>query len=156
MIQHGKIVVPTDFSEHADEALRRASVLAVPFGAEVHLVHVLEPVVYFETDLISVHPIEEIVDAMREGARKRLAKQADAVDCDVITHLNEALGDPSRAICDFAGALPADLIVVGRHGRQSVLDRILIGSTAERVIRHAPCSVLVTMPHGLLEDADRL
>ncbi len=153
MIQHSKIVVPTDFSEQADEALRRAGMLAGQFGAEVHLIHVLEPVVFFETDLISVYPMGEIVDAMREGARKRLAKQADAVAFDVVTHLNEALGDPSRAICDFAGELPADLIVVGRHGRQGVLDHMLIGSTAERVVRHAPCSVLVTMPHGLLEDA---
>ena len=150
MIRHSKIVVPTDFSEQADEALRRAGVLAGQLGAEVHLVHVLEPVVFFETDLISVYPMEEIVDAMREGARKRLAKQADAVEFDVTTHLNEALGDPSRAICEFAGELPADLIVVGRHGRQGVLDHMLIGSTAERVVRHAPCSVLVTMPHGLL------
>jgi nucleotide-binding universal stress UspA family protein len=155
MIQHGKIVVRTDFSEQADEALRRAGVLAGQFGAEVHLVHVLEPAVFFETDLISVYPMEKIVDAMREGARKRLAKQADAVEFDVITHLNEAMGDPSRAICDFVEELPADLIVVGRHGRQGILDHMLIGSTAERVIRHAPCSVLVTMPHGLLENADR-
>jgi nucleotide-binding universal stress UspA family protein len=152
MIQHGKILVPTDFSEQADEALRRAGVLAGQFGAEVHLVHVLEPVVFFETDLVSVYPMDEIVDAMRKGAQKRLAKQADAVEFDVITHLNEALGDPSQEICDFAGTLPTDLIVVGRHGRQGILDHMLIGSTAERVVRHAPCSVLVTMPHGLLEN----
>jgi nucleotide-binding universal stress UspA family protein len=155
MIQHGKIIVPTDFSEQADEALRRAGVLAGPLGAEVHLVHVLEPVVFFETDLISVYPMGKIVDAMREGAKKRLAKQADAAGFDVITHLNEAVGDSSRAICDFAGELTADLIVIGRHGHQGIVDHLLIGSTAERVVRHAPCSVLVTMPHGLLEDADR-
>jgi len=153
MIQHGKIVVPTDFSEQADEALRRAGLLAAPLGAEVHLVHVLEPVAFFETDLISVQPIDKIIDAMRQGAGKRLAKQADAVTFDVITHLNEAVGDPSRAICDFAGQLPADLIIIGRHGHQGIIDHLLIGSTAERVVRHAPCSVLVTMPHGLLGDA---
>ena len=94
MIQHGKIVVPTDFSEQADEALRRAGVLAGQFGAEVHLVHVLEPVVFFETDLISVYPMEEIVDAMREGARKRLAKQADAVEFDVINAFERSNGRP--------------------------------------------------------------
>lgn len=153
MKQHGKIIVATDFSEQADEALCRAGILAKPFAAEVHLVHVLEPVVFFETDLISLYPMNEIVDAMREGARRRLAKQAAAADCDVITHLSEAVGEPSRAICDFAGQLPADLIVIGRHGHQNVLDHLLIGSTAERVVRHAPCSVLVTMPHGLLENA---
>ena len=152
MKQHGKIVVPTDFSEQADEALRRAAVLAGLLGAEVHLVHILEPAVFFETDLIPISPIDKIADAMRQGAKKRLAKQADAADCDVITHLNEAPGEPSRAICDFAGQLPADLIVIGRHGRQGIVEHMLIGSTAERVVRHAPCSVLATMPHGLLED----
>jgi len=153
MIQHGKIVVPTDFSEQADEALRRAGVLAGQFGAEVHLIHVLKPAVFFETDLMMVYPLDEIIDVMRKGARKRLEKQANTAEFDVITHLHEALGDPSQTICDFAGKLPADLIVIGRHGHQGMIDHMLIGSTAERVVRYAPCSVLVAMRHGLLEDA---
>lgn len=151
MIEHGRILVPTDFSEQADEALRRACVVAGQYEAEVHLLHVLEPVVYFETDLISAYPVDEMVEAMRENAVKRLAAQAETVDFPVTIHKGEALGDPSREICDFARQLKVDLIVIGRHGHQGVIDRMLIGSTAERVVRHAPCSVLVTMPHGLFE-----
>ena len=152
MKQHGKIIVPTDFSEQADDALQRACVLAELFNAEVHLVHVLEPVVFFETDMMMVYPVDKIIDAMREGARTRLAKQAQTVALEVTIHLNESLGEPSQAICEFAEKLPADMIVVGRHGRQGIFDHMLIGSTAERVVRHAPCSVLVTMPHGLLKN----
>jgi len=153
MIRHGKILVPTDFSEQSDEALRRAGALAGPYNAEVHLLHVLEPVVFFETDLISAYPIEAIVDAMREGAKKRLEAQAAGAGFPVVSHMNEALGDPSRAICEFAERMPADLLVIGRNGKQGVIDHMLIGSTAERVVRFASCSVLVTMPHGLFENA---
>jgi len=45
----------------------------------------------------------------------------------------------------------ADLLVLGRHGQRGKAEQLLIGSTSERVVRHAPCSVLVTMPHGILE-----
>ncbi len=148
MVKHGKILVPTDFSDASGEALRRACVLAQQFSAEIYLLHIVEPVVFFDTDLISISPLDEITEALRKGAEKRLRKQAEMVDMDVRVHLEEAVGEPSRAICTFAGELPADLIVIGRHGVQGTLEHLLIGSTAERVVRHAGCSVLVTMPHG--------
>ncbi len=150
MIKHGKIVVPTDFSEPSDEALRRGLLLAKAFDAEVHLLHVLEPVIYFETDLLSLYPVDEMIEVMRAGVKRRLKKQVAKVGGEVITHLLEAVGDPGRAICRFSEEMPADLIVIGRHGRQGVIEHMLIGSTAERVVRHAPCSVFVAMPHGLL------
>jgi len=147
--QH-KILVPTDFSEAASEALRRAAVLAEKCDAEVHLLHVMEPAVFFETDLIAISPLNEITDAIRSGAEKRLQKQAATANCPVTTHLLESMGEPSATICDFASNLSANLIVIGRQGVQGALEHILIGSTAERVVRHASCSVLVTMPNGLL------
>jgi len=148
MVKHGKILVPTDFSDASDEALRRACVLAQQFPAEVHLLHIVEPAVFFDTDLISISPLDEITEAMRKGAEKRLRKQSQMVDMGIHVHLEEAVGEPSRAICAFADELPADLIVIGRHGVQGALEHLLIGSTAERVVRHAGCSVLVTMAHG--------
>ncbi len=152
MIEHGNILVPTDFSKSSDEALRRACVLAGSFGAHVHLLHVMDPVLFIDPDLIVIPPVEEMTQALRKSAERRLEQQIRAVDTDVeiFAHVEEASGEPSRAICSFAEHLPADLIVIGRHGRQGMLEHFLIGSTAERVVRHAPCSVLVAMPHGLL------
>ena len=156
MIDHGVIVVPTDFSDQSSEALRRACVLAKRFDAEVHLLHVIDPSLYFETDMVSISPLDEISKAQHEGATKRLAEQAGSVDVSITTHLEDAVSDPARAICDIAESLSADLIVVGRHGRQGVLEHMLLGSTAERVVRHASCSVLVAMPHGLIGDVQAL
>lgn len=148
MVKSRKIVVPTDFSAQSDEALRRASVLAEGFDAEIHLLHVIDPSPYFETDMISVIPIDEINKAQHEGAKKRLAKQAAAAGRPVTTHLEDALTETAHAICNFAEGIAADMIVIGRHGRQGMLEHLLLGSTAERVVRYAPCSVLVAMPHG--------
>jgi len=150
MKEHGNILVATDFSEPAKEALHRAGILASQCGAEVHLLHIMEPAVFFETDLIAISPLNEITDAIRAGAEKRLQQQAASVDFPVTTHLQESMGDAASVICNFAESLPADMIVIGRKGAQGVLEHMLIGSTAERVVRHGNCSVLVTMPHGLL------
>jgi len=152
MINNGTIVVPTDFSEQSSEALRRACVLAKKFDAEVHLLHVIDPSLYFETDMVSISPLDEISKAQHEGVTKRLTEQAGSVDLPITTHLEDAVNDPARAICDIAESLSADLIVVGRHGRQGMLEHMLLGSTAERVVRNASCSVLVAMPHGLVGD----
>ncbi|MDQ6982620.1 MAG: universal stress protein [Mariprofundus sp.] len=152
MIKHGKILVPTDFSEQSSEALRRAVELATLHHAEIHLLHVMEPAIYFETDMIPVSPVNEINNAMRKGANKRLEKQAVEAGFPVIMHMEESTGEPARTICMFAESMPVDLILIGRHGHQGPLEHFLIGSTAERVVRHANCSVLVAMPHGLFSD----
>ncbi|PJA31643.1 MAG: universal stress protein [Zetaproteobacteria bacterium CG_4_9_14_3_um_filter_53_7] len=153
MIRHNKILVPFDFSEQATESVRRAGVLATQFDAEVHLLHVLAPSVYFETDMVSVPPLDEVNHAVHDGAVSRLQALAEQFSFDVKTHVEESTGDPARLICNFAKSLPADLIVIGRHGEKGVIEHMLTGSTSERVVAHAPCSVLVTMPHDLLEDS---
>lgn len=152
MIKHGNILVATDFSACADEALRRAKVLAGLVVAEVHLLHVLEPVLAFEPQEISLSPVHEITEGMRKVAKQRLAAYKE--HGPIHTHLVETAEPPHTAICRFATELPADLIVIGRHGHRSALEHLLIGSVAERVVRHAPCSVLVTRPHGILAKED--
>lgn len=152
MVKHNKILVPTDGSGQSTEAIRRAGALARKFDAEVHLLHIVEPSLYFETDMVSIPPLNDIDHAMQQGALHRIQAQAKLFDFEVVVHIEESSGDPSRSICKFATSLPADLIVLGRHGEKSVVEHMLVGSTAERVVAHAPCSVLVTMPHGLLED----
>ncbi|EAU55409.1 universal stress protein [Mariprofundus ferrooxydans] len=151
MLKNGKVLVPTDFSEASKEALNRAGELAALYSAEVHLLHVMEPAVFFETDMIAISPLNDITDAIRAGAKKRLLAQAESVDFNLTTHLMESMGEPAGVICEFAASLPADLIVIGRQGVQGTFEHLLIGSTAERVVRHASCSVLVSMQHATKE-----
>jgi len=151
MIKHNKILVPTDFSEASTESLRRASVLAETFDAELHLLHVVKPSMYFETDMVSAASLGGVNKAIHERELVQLQKQAKACDVEVVLHHKASVGDHARTICEFAKSLPADLIVIGRHDEKHVLHHMFVGATAERVIAHAPCSVLVTVPHDLIE-----
>jgi len=151
MVKHKKILVPTDCSKQSTEALRRAGELAKKFDADVHLLHISEPSMFFGTDTVSVPPLAEFDDEVKKGTLHRLKAQVQQFDFRIIVHMKESIGDPSRSICKFARKLPADLIVIGRHDEKSVVEHLLVGSTVERVVAHAPCSVLVTMPHGLIE-----
>lgn len=150
MIKHNKILIPTDFSEQSIESLRRATVLAKTFDAELHLLHVMKPSIYFETDMISAAPLGDH-DVRHQRELNQLKRQAETCDEEAVLHLEESTGDHARTICEFAKSLPADLIVIGRHDEKNVLHHMFAGATAERVIAHAPCSVLVTVPHDLLE-----
>ncbi len=154
MLKHNKILVPTDCSEQSTEALRRAGTLAKKFDAEVHLLHIAEPSLYFETDMIAIPPLAEIDGEVKKGTLHRLRAQIEQFDFKIVVHMKESSGDHSRSICKFAKKLPADLIVIGRHDEKGVVEHLLVGSTVERVVAHAPCSVLVTMPHDLLENVD--
>jgi len=146
MIKNGIILVPTDFSDHCAEVLKQACALASQFNAEVHLLHVITTYSSFDAELITTFQIDEMQKLQRESASKRLTKQAKSVDLDLTTHMSDAQGDPARAICDFAQEISANLIISGRHSRQGALEHMLIGSTAERIVRFAPCSVLIAMP----------
>ena len=101
MIKHGKIVVPTDFSEQSEEALRRACTLASQFDAEIHLLHVIPPPVYIDADLVLISPIDAIVSAQHKQAVKRLAEMTENVEANVVTHQIDADSNTAQTICDF-------------------------------------------------------
>jgi len=151
MIKHGKILVTTDFSKCADEGLRRAKVLAKKLGADLYLLHVLEPVLVYGEDSIALSPVQEITEIRRKSAQGMLETYRQSSDITIHVHLEESFQPPAHAICDFAKNLSADLIVIASHGHTGFLDHVLIGSVAERVVCHAPCTVLVTRPHGILK-----
>jgi nucleotide-binding universal stress UspA family protein len=156
MIRHGKILVATDFSEQAEEALRRAIVLALELDAEIHLLHVLEEIVMYDAENMLPFPAPEIMNNHRKAAERRVAEQIDTVPENLIAHscIINVLCSPSATICDMAREINADMIVIGSHGHEGFIDHMLIGSTAERIVRYAPCTVLVTKPHGLLASED--
>jgi nucleotide-binding universal stress UspA family protein len=147
------IVVATDFSPGSEAALRAAQSLW-PEGAplRVHVAHVLAPFTFAGPPLAAVATLEEARTATAQEAltrtvvrlRKRLGSRAR-----VTRHL--LAGSEQSEICRLADRVHADLIVVGTHGRTG-LEHMLVGSIAERIVRHAGRPVL-TVP--LLEKRRR-
>ncbi len=139
------IVVGTDGSETAAEAVTQAMELAKAVGAKVHLVSAFEPVggqrLREERQQIPedmqwmVNPREDVDNTLAE-AEERL-KEA-GVDVAVFARQ----GDPADAILDVAEEQDADLIVVGNKGMTGA-KRFLLGSVPNKVSHHAPCSVMI-------------
>ncbi len=128
-----KILVPVDFSVCSKKALYYAAPFARQFGAELTLIFVFKsypPLL----DLADIEPTEE-AKAELEDLRKSI--------CHIVR--TEAVlrhGEPYREIIRAASELEIDLIILSTHGR-SGMARVLLGSTAEKVMRHARCPVLV-------------
>jgi len=158
MIRHSNILVPIDFSEQSIESLRRAGVLATQFNATLHLLHLMDSATTFSLDMVAAPALDAdgMGALMREAyAFNRLKTLADASGFESELHLETSEGSHARDICAFAKSLPADLIVIGRHNEKSVLKHMFVGATVERVVAHAACSVLVTMPHDLFDQGDQ-
>jgi nucleotide-binding universal stress UspA family protein len=145
------ILVPIDFSKMSIQAIKTASRLARRFAASIHLAHVrpfdyagfsapAPPIVPF-----SFMPYEQ--DAERGVARElnALAREygVSAPTCHVLSG-----APPFDEICRVAQRIPADLIVMPTHGRTG-LKHVFLGSTAEKIVRHSPCPVLVTRGNAL-------
>jgi nucleotide-binding universal stress UspA family protein len=142
------IVVPTDFSDHSLRALAYAIGLAEKFDSNIKMLYVNEPALQVsdmawvgvderslkdEHVMESKHRMEEIID--------------DQFPADLNATAEVRSGDAVEEIIHFANDVNADLIVMATHGR-SGLSHILMGSTAEQVIRKAPCPVL-TLKHPM-------
>lgn len=137
------LVVGTDFSVCAARALAWAVSLAKLSGARVHLVHVLlEPVQALDVAAALPYPDVEVRREWEEAARVKLAREVKAAEKrGVATTAEIRWGRPSDTIVDTATRQKASMIVLGTHGR-SALEKLLLGSTAERVLRIATLPVL--------------
>ena len=137
-----QILVPIDFSDCSLRALDLASTIALPFGAKLTLLHVVEPGVYQQSYFGVTPPLEESNQNLVEAGRERLsALGRKRIGHRLRTESLVRIGRAHSEIPDTASALSADLIVMGTHGYTG-LKHVLLGSTAERVVRHAPCPVL--------------
>lgn len=136
-----KIVAAVDFSELSDRALDAAIELARRFSAELHLVHAFDVRVPLVTPYEVAIPTTFIEEARRAAERKleAQAKRAQEAGVRAQSHLTEV--PAASSIRDVAEELGADLVVMGTHGHTG-LKHVLLGSVAERTLRHAPCSVL--------------
>jgi nucleotide-binding universal stress UspA family protein len=147
-LQIRSILVPTDFSECGNYALSCAASLARTFKASIICVHVIEPIVptVGYSGMSEPLPIADISEQLEDSAERELPKLAECEECagldveELIVH-----GEAASEIVQVAKERDVDLIVISSHGRTG-LGRILFGSTAEAVVRHAPCPVLVVKP----------
>ena len=143
-----RILLPTDFSGCANYALPYAAAIARAVDATVICLNVVEPIVpaVGYTGMAEAMPIAEMSEQMEDSAERELP---DVMRCEDLRGLKveEVIGhgDAAAEIVRVADEQEVDLIVISSHGRTG-LGRIIFGSTAEAVVRHARCPVLVVKP----------
>ncbi len=143
-IRPKRILWPTDFSELSLQGARYARAFQEAFSAELHVVHVIAPPV--NTDLTVMLPMDVPLSVsqseLTEAGKKALANLvASQFKSDPAIVQRVVFGNPWTMICEYARTHHIDLIIVTTHGHTG-LRHVLIGSTAERVVQHAPCPVL--------------
>ena len=146
-MQIKKILVPYDFSEYADGALDWAQECAEKWSASVSLLYIVPAFSQLaHPESVQLLGLASLAADMVVDAERRLQQVVAKRGLDSISTKTRALlGDPLQGICEFAEQNQSDLIVMGSHGRTG-LAHVFLGSVAERVVRHAPCPVLVVRP----------
>lgn len=136
------VLVATDFSKASELAIEAARILALQNGAKVTLVHVFDP-----KPPVSVPMTQDMGRGYEKDLRERIQTELERLRGEKLHDVPEAkvavIASTSAAdgICDHAEKEGVDMIVVSTHGRTG-LSHLLIGSVAEKVVRHAPCPVL--------------
>jgi len=137
-----RIVVPTDFSNCAEEAWGLAQRLAAASGAELVLVHVLVEAPLFNEGPFTMDRVRNVFEAARKWGQESLDAWRNRAEVKGLkARVALRTGVPYREIVDLVTDELADLVVIGTHGRGGI-DRALLGSVADRVVRLAPCPVL--------------
>jgi universal stress protein A len=147
-----RILVPVDFSDDSRNALAYARDFAKPLGAELSLLHVVEPIYYATpADMYVASPnVAMLLDEQRRLATKHLQRiAADLKKKGQRVRAAVKTGAPSQVIIDSTRG--ADLIIMGTHGRTGLV-HMLMGSVAEKVVRGANCPVL-TLRHAAAKKA---
>lgn len=155
-MQFDHILIPTDFSAHAQKAVETAVQLGKAFNSSIHLLHAYYfevPPTYLQGDAAAftnpqliLDPIRDHAQASMEALIKDVAQHGLSVEGTVL------FGPASEVILGQAAQIPADAIVMGTRGLTG-LKHVFLGSTAERVVRMAPCPVLTVKAEDA-EDAE--
>ncbi|MCP5145520.1 MAG: universal stress protein [Gammaproteobacteria bacterium] len=147
MLEFKRILYPTDFSPSGNRALGIACELARRFGAELHVMHVVQDIAaiaaYGVTE--AYLPVEWRKEVKAQAEKSLLEVPDAAVGAGVNVVRVVAEGAPYYEILNYAKEQGVDLIVMGTHGRTG-LPHMLMGSVAERVVREAPCAVMTIRP----------
>lgn len=135
-----RILFPTDFSDTANKALERAIALTEDFDAELFVLHIVDD------SLISTHVPEERRIILKELRNHALEEMRKILPAELLKYFDTMgavkRGEPGKAITSYAEAHNCDLIIMGSHGRTG-LQRVLLGSVADKVVRLAKCPVFI-------------
>jgi nucleotide-binding universal stress UspA family protein len=145
MIEIQHVLCPVDFSETSRHALEHAMAVAKWYDARVTVLHVIHPLLVLNPPVLFVEASREPALTDVESMRERLREWLDTANApgDIAMAVDE--GNPVGRILSHAASIPADLIVMGTHGR-SGFDRFALGSVAEKVLRKAGCPVVTVPP----------
>ncbi|MBN8249472.1 MAG: universal stress protein [Verrucomicrobia bacterium] len=137
-----QILVPMDFSEHSRKSLQYAVPFAQQFGATLVLLHVIEPMVFPGEFAYAPMQPQDMDEQRMDQARQRLQAAADELGTGVPVVPEVRLGRAWKEIAETAKSREVDLLIISTHGYTG-LKYALLGSVAEKIVRHAPCPVLV-------------
>ena len=141
------ILVPVDFSSCSREGLRYAIAFASEFGAKIILVHATCLGYVYSAEGAALYDIPGLQKAARKTAERKMRELVRSVNFGAVKFETAFTdGSPVIDICAFAKDHDVDLIITSTHGFTG-FTHVLIGSIAEQVVRHAPCSVLVVPSH---------
>jgi nucleotide-binding universal stress UspA family protein len=142
------ILVPVDFSSCSLAGLEYAIAFAERVAARIIVFHALDLGYAYTADGYAIYDLSRLQDAAREGAEAQMKKFIRTARFGSVKFETAiAIGPPVWEICEFAEKRDVDLIISATHGWTG-FKHVLIGSTAEQVVRHAPCSVLIAPSHS--------
>jgi nucleotide-binding universal stress UspA family protein len=144
-----RILVPIDFSEFCEEALRCACELATHHDAQLDLLHVIEENLHPAFYVGGVQSIYDVQPDIEDKVRTRMRAMLDEVDGgdEIRAEMHVADGRAARKIIQFAERQESDLVVMSTHGLTG-LEHFLMGSVAEKVVRHVTAPVLTVKAFG--------
>lgn len=149
-IRAKRILWPTDFSELSLHACRYVAAFREEFDSEIHVIHVMAVPMQFgsESTMPVEVPLPRANPEFLTSARESLGQLVDehfGTRAGIV--IDAFYGNAWKGVCDYAKAHEIELIVTGTHGRTGI-PHVLIGSTAERIVQHAPCPVLTVKNPG--------
>ncbi len=140
---YDEILVPTDGSDAAAEAVEHAVAIAEQSGGRVHAVHVVDDGAVASTGIPMPSEVLSELDSAGEAATERVATRVRDAGLDAVSAVRK--GRPAETLVTYAAEHDADLIAMGKIGRTG-LSRFLLGSTTEKVVRRADTPVLAVEP----------
>jgi nucleotide-binding universal stress UspA family protein len=138
-----RVLAPVDFSDASETAIQHAKEIAFTYGAEIDLLHVVEEPFYppeyglGSPAFPSKEVLENVEKQLGDLAREKIGYEHVMIEAQT--------GTPARKILEYVDENEIDLVVIATHGRSGI-DRVLLGSVAERVLRQSPKPVFVVKP----------
>ncbi len=136
------IIVPVDFHQHTDDIADFAMDVAAKMGAKVTFLHVLEKVIYYSDYTPSLEQLDDEIVAHAEKKMHFLVKRYMSSGCEGLV----LKGDVADSIVEYVKEKEPDLLIMGTHGAKGI-EKVMLGSVADRVIKRATCPVLTFNPY---------